>query len=229
VHRCSSQDRQPSGTPQALRDDLKRSDDVEFIKQLQSVVVWSDSSSEGVTPLAVCSTIIADVFKFLWSFSDAPSLEEALRRLPESLRLVQDLADRRTVQIPALIAIHNVDLGDNDSVAIGPAILRRPTRYDKSRLLLNFTAPNDESVAVLRVDASFSICDLFYKRPITMRSSVLPNASSKSRGIRRWRSKHGCCKIRLIAHAWRLSWRLVKEMSLPRFRVGSRSSARSLT
>lgn len=143
-----------------LREGPDRSDDVQFIKQLQSVVVWSNSSSEGVTPLAVCSAVIGDVFKFLWSFSDTPSLEEALRRLPRSLKLVRDLAERRVVQVPALTVIHNIGLGDNDSVAIGPAILRKPTRHDKSRLLLNFTAPNYEGVVVLRVEASFSVLNV---------------------------------------------------------------------
>jgi hypothetical protein len=148
----------------ALRDAPDRSDDIDFVKQLQSVVVWSNSSSEGVTPLAVCSAVIGDVFKFLWSFSDTPSLEEILRRLPRSLKLVRDLAERRVVQVPALTLIHNIGLVDNDPVEIGPATLRRPTRYDKSRLLLNFMAPNVEDVVVLRVDTSFSVLDI---RPIS--------------------------------------------------------------
>ncbi len=138
----------------ALRGGGGHEPDVGSLKDLQTIVIWSDASSEGMTPLTLCSSIISDVFRYLWSWTDQPSLNDALVRLPDSIDLARNLAEKRTVEIPAVVSIHNIDLMDNDTVEVGSAVLRKPLRYDRSRL--HTIVSGQELSAVLRLQTDFS-------------------------------------------------------------------------
>jgi len=84
-------------------DDSTR--DFDYLKSLQSVVIWSDASSEGMTPLMLAASIIRQVFQHLWSWNDEVSLDDALRRLPDSIDLARQLANKQVVKIPSTFAV----------------------------------------------------------------------------------------------------------------------------
>lgn len=75
-------------------------------------------------------------------------------RLPDSIDLARNLVEKRTVKIPAVVSIHNIDLMQNDTIEVGTAVLRKPLRYDRSRLHTNLFG--QELGAVLRIQADFS-------------------------------------------------------------------------
>jgi hypothetical protein len=125
------------------------------IVDLQTIIVWSDGSSEGMTPVTLSSAILGDVFRYLWSWGDRPSLDDAVKRLPDSIGLARNLAEKRTVRVPAVMSIHNIELIDGRSIMIGAAILRKPIRYDKLRLAA-ISAFQDAKALVLRFETDFS-------------------------------------------------------------------------
>jgi hypothetical protein len=47
----------------ALRDKASDELDADSIKDLQTIIVWSDGSSEGMTPLVLSAAILSDVFQ----------------------------------------------------------------------------------------------------------------------------------------------------------------------
>jgi hypothetical protein len=108
--------------------------DIDGLRDLQTIVIWSDGSSEGMTPLTLAAGIIREAFQHLWSWDDDPTLQDVLQRLPESIGLVSRLADKRLVRIPAVVAIHNIELIGQRSIKIGSAVLRKPNKYDRTRL-----------------------------------------------------------------------------------------------
>ncbi len=128
--------------------------DADSIKDLQTIIVWSDGSSEGMTPLTLCSAIISDVFRYLWSLDNNPSLNGALRRLPDSIELARNLAEKRPVKIPAVVSIHNINLIGR-SLKIGRAVLRKPIRYDRFRLPM-IVGAHDTKALILRIEVEFS-------------------------------------------------------------------------
>lgn len=129
--------------------------DADSIKDLQAIIVWSDGSSEGMTPLTLCAAIIGEVFRHLWSWNDNPSLDDTLKRLPESIGLARNLAQKRTVRIPALVSIHNIELMRDRAIQIGHAVLRKPIRYDRFRLA-SIAIGQDANALVLRLETGFS-------------------------------------------------------------------------
>jgi Apea-like HEPN len=137
--------------PEKASDEL----DVDSIKDLQTIIVWSDGSSEGMTPLTLCAAILNDVFRYLWSWRDDPSLDDTLKRLPDSIELARNLAKKRTVKIPAVVSIHNIGLVRGRTIQIGHAILRKPIRYDRFRLVALALA-QDANALVLRLETDFS-------------------------------------------------------------------------
>jgi hypothetical protein len=139
----------------ALRDKTADELDASSIRDLQAIIVWSDASSEGMTPLTLCAAIISDVFRYLWSWRDNPSLDDALNRLPDSIQLARNLARKRSVKIPAVVSIHNLELIGGRTIQIGNAILRKPIRYDRFRLIA-ITGAQDANTLVLRFETSFS-------------------------------------------------------------------------
>jgi hypothetical protein len=129
--------------------------DPDSIKELQSVVIWSDGSAEGMNPLTLCVAIIGDVFRYLWSWGDGPSLDDALKRLPDSIDLARNLAQKQKVKVPAVVSIHNMKLARGLTMQIGRAVLRVPIRYDKFRLAaLLFN--QDANALVPRLETDFS-------------------------------------------------------------------------
>src|ERR1022692_453522 len=78
----------------ALREAGEEDYNVDFIKRLQTMIIWSDGSSEGMTPLTLCCGIITGVFQTLWSWSDSPTLDDTLEQLPETLALARNLAEK---------------------------------------------------------------------------------------------------------------------------------------
>jgi Apea-like HEPN len=139
----------------ALRKKASDELDADSIKDLQTIIVWSDGSSEGLTPLSLCAAILSDVFRYLWSWRNDPSLDDALKRLPDSIELARNLAKKRSVKIPAVVSIHNIGLMRGRSVQIGHAILRKPIRYDGFRLAAIALA-QDANALVLRLETDFS-------------------------------------------------------------------------
>jgi len=98
--------------------------------------IWgSDGSAGGLTVLSLCCGIIRWLFDPLWSWNDDPSLEDALSRLPKVVDSARALARGRWVNVPAVVAIHNVGLTSDRAIPIGSAVLRRPIRFDRSHLL----------------------------------------------------------------------------------------------
>ncbi len=139
-----------------LREKTSDELDADSIKNLQSIIVWSDGSSEGMTPLTLCAAILSDVFRYLWSWRDDPSLDDALKRLPDSIELARNLAEKRTVKIPAVVSIHNIGLmRGRTTIQIGRAILRQPIRYDRFRLAA-IALGQDANALVLRLETDFS-------------------------------------------------------------------------
>ncbi len=139
----------------ALREKASDELDVDTIRDLQTIIIWSDGSSEGMTPLTLCAAIISDVFRYLWSWGDNPSLDDALKRLPDSIKLARNLARKRSVKIPAVVSIHNIDLIGGRTIQIGNAILRKPIRYDRFRLAV-VAGTQDANTLVLRLETDFS-------------------------------------------------------------------------
>src|SRR6266496_886032 len=139
-----------------LREKASDELDADSIKNLQSIIVWSDGSSEGMTPLTLCAAILSDVFRYLWSWRDDPSLDDALKRLPDSIELARNLAEKRTVKIPAVVSIHNIGLmRGRTTIQIGRAILRQPIRHDRFRLAA-IALGQDANALVLRLETDFS-------------------------------------------------------------------------
>jgi hypothetical protein len=138
----------------ALREATPDQLDADSIRGLQTIIVWSDGSSEGMTPLTLCSAIISDVFRYLWSLRDNLSLNDALGRLPDSIALARNLAEKRPAKIPAVVSIHNMDLVGR-SLKIGHGILRRPIRYDRFRLPM-IVGAHDTKALILRIEVEFS-------------------------------------------------------------------------
>lgn len=132
-----------------------RSLDTQSIRDFQSIVVWSDGSSEGMTPVTLSAAILGEVFMSLWSQGDQPSLDEAMERLPHSIELARNLAEKRAVKVPALVSIHNLELIGTQSLQIGNAVLRKPIRYDKSQLTAMAIYPDAKALA-LRLEIEFS-------------------------------------------------------------------------
>lgn len=139
----------------ALREKTGDELDVDSIRDLQTIIIWSDSSSEGMTPLTLCAAIISDVFRYLWSWDDNPSLDDALKRLPDSIELARNLARKRTVKIPAVVSIHNIELIGGRTIQIGHAVLRNPIKYDRFRLVA-IAGTQDANTLVLRLETDFS-------------------------------------------------------------------------
>jgi hypothetical protein len=129
--------------------------EVDFIRRLQSIVMWSDGTSEGMTPLSLCCAIIAGIFQELWSWTDDPSLEEVLNQVPKTVDVARSLASKRRVKAPAVVAIHNVKLPHDRGVLIGSAVLRKPIRFDRSHLLGVSLGPDMD--ATLRVSVDFKL------------------------------------------------------------------------
>jgi hypothetical protein len=127
--------------------------DVDSIKRAQSIIIWADGSAGGMTPLTLCNAILGDAFRYLWSWKDDPSLNDALMRLPDSIDLARNLAEKRAVRIPAVVSIHNIGLTGGRTVQVGSAILREPIRYDRFRLA---AITQDETALVLRFETDFS-------------------------------------------------------------------------
>ena len=138
-----------------LRDKPIDDPDSDSIKDLQTIIVWSDGSSEGMTPLTLCAAIISEVFRHLWSWKDDPSLDDTLKRLPDSIELARNLAQKRTVRIPAIVSIHNIELMRSRAIQIGHAVLRKPIRYDRFRLT-SIAIAQDTNALVLRLETDFS-------------------------------------------------------------------------
>jgi hypothetical protein len=108
-----------------------------------------------MTPLTLCAAIIGDVFRYLWSWGNDPSLDDTLERLPDSIDLARNLAQKHKVKVPAVVSIHNIKLARGRTIQIGKAVLRQPIRYDKFRLaalLIN----QDANALALRLDTDFS-------------------------------------------------------------------------
>ena len=108
---------------------------VETLKKLQSVAIWSDGTSGGISILQLICGIIQWLFEDLWSRLDRPTIEGALSRLPRIVDSSRTLAGGGSVKVPAVVAIHNVGLGRKHAIQIGSSILRSPTRFDRSHLL----------------------------------------------------------------------------------------------
>ena len=139
----------------ALREKVIDELDTDSIKDLQTIIVWSDGSSEGMTPLTLCVSILNDAFRYPWSWTDDPSLDDAVKRLPDSIELARNLARKRTVKIPAVVSIHNIGLISGRTIKVGPAILREPIRYDRFRLIA-IALTQDAKALVLRLETDFS-------------------------------------------------------------------------
>jgi hypothetical protein len=136
----------------ALRETQGQEHEVDFLKGLQSIVIWSDGSSEGMTVATLCCSIIGGVFRVLWSWSDDPSLQDALEQLPKIIDLARDLARRRRIKVPAVVAIHNVELTHDRALPIGSTVLRKPIRFDRSNLPGTALGPNMDAALRLNVD-----------------------------------------------------------------------------
>ena len=136
--------------PELWVDDQSKRD-LDYLKTLNSVVIWSDASSEGITPLMLAASIITQVFNHLWSWADEISLDDALRRLPHSIDLSRKLANKRVVKIPVVVSLHNISLADNDTIQLASAVLRKAIRYDRSRLYA--LMPGQDIEVVLRFEA----------------------------------------------------------------------------
>lgn len=126
---------------------------IDFLKELESIVVWSDGSAEGLTPLTLCCGVIRWLFEVMWSWDDDVSLGDALNQLPKIVEQARDLARGRLVKVPAIVAIHNVHLDEDRAISIGSAVLRRPIRFDRSHLLGVRLGPDMD--AALRLDVAF--------------------------------------------------------------------------
>jgi hypothetical protein len=135
-----------------LRETQVQEHEVDSLKELQSIVIWSDGSSEGMTILTLCCGIIGAVFRVSWSWSDDPSLHDVLEQLPKIIDLVRDLARRRSVKVPAVVAIHNVELTHDRAIPIGSAVLRKPIRFDRSNLPGTTLGPNMDAALRLNID-----------------------------------------------------------------------------
>jgi len=92
----------------------------------------------------------------LWSWDDNPSLDDALKRLPDSIELARNLARKRTVKIPVVVSIHNIELIGGRAIQIGHAVLRNPIRYDRFRLVA-IAGTQDLNTLVLRLETDFSV------------------------------------------------------------------------
>jgi hypothetical protein len=121
---------------------------MEFLRRLQSRIVWSDGTSEGMSLLSLCAGIVGATFRILWTSTDRPTLDDVLKQLPRTLSLARRLAAKRPVLVPALVVIHNVELPEGREVSVGSATLRHPNRYDKSRVFA--------SAPILRLDVNFA-------------------------------------------------------------------------
>jgi hypothetical protein len=139
----------------ALKETTGQGHSVDFLKRLQTIVIWSDGSSEGMTPLTLCCSIIRGVFRVLWSWDDLPSLDDALKQLPKAIDLARDLAEKRPVKIPAVVAIHNIKLMHDRAIPIGSAVLREPICFDRSCLFDMALGPKIDTV--LRLDVDFTV------------------------------------------------------------------------
>jgi hypothetical protein len=137
----------------ALRKLQVQNQGVGFLKTLQSIAVWSDGSAEGLTMLSLCCAIIRWLFELSWSWNEHPSLEDALSQLPKVIDSARTLARGRRVNVPAVVAIHNVGLTSDRDIPIGSAVLRRPTRFDRSHLLGVRLGPDMD--ATLRLNIGF--------------------------------------------------------------------------
>ena len=100
---------------------------------------------------------------------DTPSLSDALERLPDSISLARNLAEKRTVKVPAVVSIHNIDLIGGRTIKVGSAVLRKPIRYDRTRLFM--IATGQAINVVLRLETDFRAIHIRATNPAVNRDA----------------------------------------------------------